>query len=161
MGKPPGTPEPMSANSDHVLVTMATRLKERRQRLKLTQKQLAEMAGLQHSYVYEIETGKANTTLRTLARLAEVLQVDIRALLPETGPGVASADDGSMLSAVLGKTVAVLQEWQKQDAERHSALLEELKSVVGLREHVEPRATSMHDLTSAKEPRPEADTTGI
>jgi transcriptional regulator with XRE-family HTH domain len=168
MGKVPHSPETASASIEHVLMTVAVRLKDARQRRKMTQKQVAELSGLQHSYVYEIETGKTNITLRTLAKLAEVLQTDIRALLPETAPGLASAGDGTILSGVLDKTVWVLQEWEKQDAERHrqdaerhkrqSALLEELKSVAGLGKHVEPQTMSVEELAPAKEPRPEADT---
>jgi transcriptional regulator with XRE-family HTH domain len=134
----------------------------------MTQKEVGDLAGVRNSYIYEIETGRTNITLRTFIKLAEVLQTDIRALLPETGPGLASPGDGSILSAVLGKTVWVLQEWEKQDAERHkqdeerhrrqSALLEELKSVVGLGEHVEPEAVYVQELAPAKEPSPEADT---
>jgi transcriptional regulator with XRE-family HTH domain len=161
MGKVPNSPETTSASIEHVLMTVAVRLKDARQRHKMTQKQVAELAGLQQSYVYEIETGKTNITLRTLAKLAEVVEMDIRALLPETGPGLASPGDGTILSAVLGKTLSVLQEWEKQDAERRAALLEELKSVVGLGKHVEPAPMSVQELAPVKEPRPEADTKGV
>jgi transcriptional regulator with XRE-family HTH domain len=142
-------------------MTVAVRLKDARQRRKMTQKQVAELAGLQQSYVYEIETGKTNITLRTLAKLAEVVEMDIRALLPETGPGLASPGDGTILSAVLGKTLSVLQEWEKQDSERRAALLEELKSVVGLGQHVEPQVMSVLELAPVKEPRPDPDTRGV
>src|ERR1700735_5562711 len=98
MGKVPHSQETASASIEHVLMTVAVRLKDARQRHKMTQKQVAELAGLQQSYVYEIETGKTNITLRTLAKLAEVVEMDIRALLPETGPGLASPGDGTTLS---------------------------------------------------------------
>ena len=160
MGKTPHSAETASASTDHVLLTVATRLKEARQRLKMTQKRVAELAGLQQSYVYEIETGKTNITLRTLAKLAEVLEMDIRTLLPETGPGLASPGDGTNISAVLGKTISVLQEWEKQDAERRSALLKELKSAVDPGKHIEPASMSVQELAAVKDPHPEADTRG-
>jgi transcriptional regulator with XRE-family HTH domain len=119
MGKTPRTEEADSASMNHVFVTVATRLKEARLRLKLTQKQVADLSGLQQSYIYEIETGRTNITLRTFIRLAEVLQTDIRALLPETGPGLASPEDVSIFRAILDKTVAVLADHETQDEERH------------------------------------------
>jgi len=169
MGKTPLTQEAESASMDHVFLTVATRLREARQRLKLTQKQVAELAGFQHSYVYEIETGRTNITLRTFVRLAEVLQTDLRAFLPETGPGLAFPGDGTILSAVLSKTVSVLQDHETQDAERHrqdagryrqdterqkrqSTLLRELRSFVALQKFAETATPPVQELPPAKEP---------
>jgi len=163
MGRTPRTPDAASASTDHILQTVATRLKDARKRNNLTQKQVAEMAGLQQSYVYEIETGETNITLRTLARLAEVLDIDIRSLLPETGPGSASSGDGSTLHTALNKAVAVLQELEKADAERHrqqAALLKELQSFVGGHQPVAAAAPPVQKVSAVKVPVSGSEGTG-
>jgi transcriptional regulator with XRE-family HTH domain len=181
MGKTRRTREAQSPSMDHVFVTVATRLKEARQRLKMTQQQVADLAGMQQSHVYGIETGRTNITLRTFIRLAEVLQTDLRALLPETGRGLASQGDGTILSAILAETVSVLQDHETQDAERHrqdaerhwldverhrldverhkrqSASLKELKSFVALQKSVESGARPVPALSQAKAPVAEAE----
>jgi transcriptional regulator with XRE-family HTH domain len=187
MGKTRRTREAQSPSMDHVFVTVATRLKEARQRLKMTQQQVADLAGMQQSHVYGIETGRTNITLRTFIRLAEVLQTDLRALLPETGRGLASQGDGTILSAILAETVSVLQDHETQDAERHrqdaerhrqdverhrqdverhkrqSASLKELKSFVALQKSVESGARPVPALSHAKAPvaETEADRGGV
>jgi transcriptional regulator with XRE-family HTH domain len=119
MGKTPRTEEADSASMNHVFVTVATRIKEARQRLKMTQKQVADLLGMPQSYLFEIEAGRTNITLRTFIRLAEVLQTDLRALLPEPGPGLASPDDVSIFRAILDKAIAVLADHETRDAQRH------------------------------------------
>lgn len=156
MGKTPRAAETVSASIDHVLLVMATRLKDARLRSEMTQKQVAELAGVQQSYVYEIETGKTNITIRTLARLAEVLQIDIRALLPNT----TSPGDGSTPYLDLQKAISELQDLEKLDADHHkrrSALLDEIKSGLG----VAIEAGSVQDLAPAKAPIAEAETNTV
>jgi transcriptional regulator with XRE-family HTH domain len=143
MGRPPVTAETASASIEHVLMTVATRLKNARQQLKMTQKYVAEKADLQQSYVYEIETGKTNITLRTLVKLAEVLNLDIRSLFPITDSVGAATRADDALHVFLDKTRAVLQDYQKEDAERHRRqmeLLAELQSLMHLRTTVETPA---------------------
>jgi len=62
-----------------------------RQNLGITQEELAWRANLHRSYIADIERGARNTTLRTLANLAEALEVTLenlisRAAVPD-GPG--------------------------------------------------------------------------
>ena len=52
----------------------------------MTQEQLALDAGMERSYVSDLERGTRNPTVRALGRLAEALRVDPNALL-ETGEG--------------------------------------------------------------------------
>jgi len=61
------------------------RLKESRQKLGLTQEQLAERAGLHYSYIGQVERGDKNPSLKTLYRLAGALNVGIDYLLEEDG----------------------------------------------------------------------------
>ena len=136
MVKPPRTAETGLASIDHVLATVAARLKSARQRRELTQKQVAEKAGLQYSYVHEIESGKTNITLRTLVALAEALQIDVRTLFPVTDLLAPSTSADEILHAFMDKALAVLQECEKLDATRqqqNSALLSDLQSIMHLR----------------------------
>ncbi len=57
------------------------RVRERRLALGLTQQELADRAGLHRSYIGQIEMGKRNVTLKSAARIAEALQLDIASLL--------------------------------------------------------------------------------
>ena len=57
------------------------RVRERRLALGLTQQELADRAGLQRSYIGEIELGRRNVTLKSAAKIAKVLQVDVASLL--------------------------------------------------------------------------------
>ncbi len=57
------------------------RVRERRHALGLTQQELADRAGLHRSYIGQIELGKRNVTLKSVAKIARALQVDIASLL--------------------------------------------------------------------------------
>ncbi len=56
-------------------------LKAGRQRMGLTQAQLAEAAGLLQQYISLVESGRQNVTIATANDLANVLNCDIRDLL--------------------------------------------------------------------------------
>ena len=49
--------------------------------LKLTQKQLAERAGLKPSYVNRVLNNPSNLTIETVVKLAEALEMDVKMLL--------------------------------------------------------------------------------
>ena len=69
---------------DPLLVEVGARLRSARVRQGLTQGRLGEMVGLHRTYVGELERGKRNVGLRTLADLAAALEVELPDLLPET-----------------------------------------------------------------------------
>jgi transcriptional regulator with XRE-family HTH domain len=56
-------------------------LREIRTRQQLTQEQLAERSGLSYKFIGEVERGRGNPTLDTIARLADALGVNITDLL--------------------------------------------------------------------------------
>jgi transcriptional regulator with XRE-family HTH domain len=60
---------------------MGARLRQLRQGRKLTQEQLAERAGLSDKFVGELERGRGNPTLTTLAALSDALGVRLVDLL--------------------------------------------------------------------------------
>ena len=52
-------------------------IKERRKALRVTQPQLAELAGISVNTLYKIERGQANPTLNTLKKIANVLGMEV------------------------------------------------------------------------------------
>jgi len=65
---------------------VGARLKQLRQARRLTQEQLAERAGLSYKFIGEVERGRGNPTLTTLAAISDALGiqlVDLLALDPE------------------------------------------------------------------------------
>jgi len=52
-------------------------IKERRETLRITQENLAEMAGVGLRTLKQFESGKGNPTLNTLEKLAEVLGMEL------------------------------------------------------------------------------------
>ncbi|MDE5444396.1 helix-turn-helix domain-containing protein [Bradyrhizobium sp. CSA207] len=65
--------------------TLARRVKERRQLSKLSQRDLAERAGIRQALVSQIELGEANVTLDSLLRIAIALDVDLAGLFAAKG----------------------------------------------------------------------------
>ncbi|MEA3077566.1 MAG: hypothetical protein QOF60_2474 [Actinomycetota bacterium] len=55
-------------------------MRERRKKAGLSQEELAELAGLDRSYIGQVETGRRNANLDTLSRLAIALNVDLGTL---------------------------------------------------------------------------------
>lgn len=58
-----------------------------------SQEHLAEMAGLNRSFVGEIERGSTIVSIVTLEKLARAFDVSIAALLPDHGSAVAPSVD--------------------------------------------------------------------
>lgn len=56
------------------------RVRERRLKLGLTQQELADRAGLHRSYLGDIELGRRNVTIESIAKIARALEVDIPSL---------------------------------------------------------------------------------
>lgn len=53
-------------------------IKNRRNALRITQPDLAEMAGISINTLYKIEKGKANPTVKVLAKLTDVLGLELK-----------------------------------------------------------------------------------
>ncbi len=50
-------------------------IKRCREEAELTQEQLADKAGFNYKYYQRVESKKANLTLRTIARISEILKI--------------------------------------------------------------------------------------
>jgi transcriptional regulator with XRE-family HTH domain len=67
--------------TDILLNTLASRMRERRKTLGITQEQLAEKAGLSPNFVGKLELGQRVPSFNTLICLAETLEVEVYELL--------------------------------------------------------------------------------
>ena len=52
-------------------------IQERRDHMRITQKQLADMSDIGINTLYKIETGQANPTLESLQRITDILGLEI------------------------------------------------------------------------------------
>ena len=73
----------MDTSAEDPLVDFARRLREIRLKRRLSQEQLASLAGLDRTYVSGCETGRRNATIRTICRLSDALGVDPAALVSD------------------------------------------------------------------------------
>lgn len=58
-------------------ITIGNSIKVRRKTLKVTQLQLAELAGVSVNTLYKIERGQANPTMETLDKIADILGMEL------------------------------------------------------------------------------------
>ncbi len=64
-------------NDETVLKNLGLKLKYERLKKGYTQERLAEKVEVHEKYISLLETGKQNVTLKTLNRIANVLEVEI------------------------------------------------------------------------------------
>lgn len=57
------------------------RIKEKRLKLGLSQKQLADKAGVSHNTVYNLETNRVSTNLETYEKICKVLGIKLSSIL--------------------------------------------------------------------------------
>ncbi|HEY1756584.1 MAG TPA: helix-turn-helix transcriptional regulator [Bryobacteraceae bacterium] len=62
---------------------VADRIKKIRKAKGITQEQLAELAGLNRTHLYRLESGKQSMTLRTLKLVADALNVRVQELVKD------------------------------------------------------------------------------
>ena len=86
----PTSPEPQCSGERAVspkpaisalTVEFGRRVRERRTELRLSQEQLAELAGLHWTFVGQIERGRRNLTLHNIVKLARALGLDAGTLM--------------------------------------------------------------------------------
>ncbi len=68
-------------NDDQMLKNLGLKLKYERLKKGFTQETLAEKVEVHEKYISLLETGKQNVTLKTLNRIANVLEIEIYKLL--------------------------------------------------------------------------------
>lgn len=87
MVKQPKEASPPDEETEEVIRQVADRLAAARKLRGLTQAELGELAELSQQRIYELEQGTANVTVRTLVRMARVLDVDLSRLFSGLGIG--------------------------------------------------------------------------
>ena len=85
----------MSNDPDLLLSDIGLRILRRRQKLGLTQKDLAQAVGMQSANIGQMEHGERNLTIRTLCKLADVLGITLAELTAGPGSAVAKAEPRS------------------------------------------------------------------
>lgn len=76
-------------------------MKSRRQQLGITQEELAWRADLHRTYIADIERGGRNITLRSIASLANALQIPIERLLSHVPAAEAPHEEPSLIGEIL------------------------------------------------------------
>jgi transcriptional regulator with XRE-family HTH domain len=69
-------------SDEEVMRRFGARLREVRERAKVSQEKLAELAGLHRTYVSSVERGQRNISLVNIAKLASALEVPMGGLMP-------------------------------------------------------------------------------
>lgn len=64
--------------NEFILIKFGQRLRELRKAKRLSQEQLAEIAGVHRTYIGMIERAEKNITLRNIAKIANALDVCIK-----------------------------------------------------------------------------------
>ena len=110
----------IEAAASKALIAFGLRVKEARLKAGLTQQQLALKARAPHSYMYEVEIGAQNLTLKSIAKIARALDVDIRDLLPENRAEPPTTASIELLGALLKQLREAFAEFRKQDLQRQA-----------------------------------------
>lgn len=76
--------EEADPDENALYIEVARRIREIRLREKLTQQEVADRIGVKKSYIFELERGTANPTLRTLYRLGRALKLSASDFLPHS-----------------------------------------------------------------------------
>ena len=66
-------------------VKLGEAIRRRRQAIKVSQDEFADMAGMHRSYIGFVERGMQNLTLDTMTRIAAALKVSLAVLVKEAG----------------------------------------------------------------------------
>lgn len=78
----------MAANDEAFLIELGAAVVKRRKKLGLSQADLAYRVGMEVPSLSNIENGKTNPHILTLARIAAALKIDLSLLLPSVAnPG--------------------------------------------------------------------------
>lgn len=113
MAKHPRETSPPDEETEEVIRRVAGRLAAARKQRGLTQAELGDLADLSQQRIFDLEQGTANITIRTLVRMAKVLDIDVGTLFS----GISTNSEGRLAEA-FAQWAAVLKERESQDHER-------------------------------------------
>lgn len=63
-----------------ILEQFGAKVRKYRQKKKLSQEKLAELADLHRTYIGQVECGKRNIALKNIAKLAKALNISVKEL---------------------------------------------------------------------------------
>jgi|ERR1700733_3388282 len=107
----------LSAAELELFKAVARRMRAARMKEGLTHAALAERIGVKTSYIFTLERGTANPTLKTLHRVATALKLDPAELLPGSAhPEIQSADLERIRQLCEG-VESLLSEWRHDQEE--------------------------------------------
>lgn len=110
------------------------RIRAARLRDNLTQQELAERIQAKRSYIFELESGSANPTLRTLYRLGKALNIAPADLLPEAHHPELSLETVRTLTDKCDAILSILTRHSNEEREAVTVfrrMLERLAPVIG------------------------------
>jgi transcriptional regulator with XRE-family HTH domain len=96
MPRPPKKKAHADEELDDIIRNIAERLAAARKARGLTQAQLGAMADMTQQQIFGLEQGTSNVTIRTVARVAKVLDVDLNSLFSKVG----SSSDSKLADAI-------------------------------------------------------------
>lgn len=118
--------QPLSYSAVHMASTerFGSRLREWRNRRRLSQEVLGEKIGSDGPRVHRLEKGSENPTLETLDKIADALEIDVSELLnPRPEGATGRADNRSQDLAILEELLSVVdRETPAQDSWRGDVL---------------------------------------
>ena len=123
MGKVPKGQDESDKLGDEVIAAIARRMVELRKKRGLTQEQLGKLVGVTQGRIFELEQRTSNVTVRTLARMTQVLGVELSELMFDVS------------TASAARLADALERWTKALEERTAydkALMEEIGSIIGV-----------------------------
>jgi transcriptional regulator with XRE-family HTH domain len=139
--------EAIDEDSDDLLKAVAQRLADARKKADLTQAQLGQRIGVKQSYIFELEQGGANATVKTLVRIARALDIDVRDLLPGPPMAMPKASDIQNLVNVLERLLKSIDErvlQERRRAAQEQQFLEEIKLFAELRKLLASGSVTRH-----------------
>jgi transcriptional regulator with XRE-family HTH domain len=105
-------------DADGIVRIVAQRLQDIRTASGLSQTQLAERAGVKQTYIYELEYGDTNFTIKTLDKMAKALNADIRDMFPGPALALPSGGDLKHLHTRLDELLAMVKEYLSSEQRR-------------------------------------------
>ena len=155
-----------SPEESELFKAVARRIREARLNIGLDHTQFAEKLGVKRPYVFELEGGTANPTLRTLHRVAKCLGIDPADLLPgSTRPELKSTDVDALvqecegLATLLGERRSQYQQILEQILERELEAVRTLRMALERLRPSEQRVTQGEQPTAVEEdPKPKGRT---
>lgn len=125
MGRPSKEKAPPDDELDVVIRNIAERLAAARKARGLSQAALGAMAEMTQQQIFGLEQGTSNVTIRTVARVAKVLDVDLQSLFSKVG----SSSETKLVDA-LNSFRSLLTERADQERDFRAELTEILEQFV-------------------------------